>query len=254
MGVQATASGNVLMTDRGGFLVTQECIATPLIPVYLAAAIVCCRTATRRALALGAAAPLFVALGVARLLVVALPPALVSSPVFAIHAFYQLLLAAVVVVGAAAWQHGRGAVAWRRALAGGVIGLGFVYLVGAPYTQGLPQSSCRPPLAVPRRLGRFLHSSSGGTRNDLDAFACAMAAKVDLAVLDGRRWSDSQAHRIVYAGHHPKPGAWRAWGWRVRSSWSEELTYDGRADEGAVRRCRQHHLGGSRAACAVERI
>ena len=36
--------------------------------------------------------PLFVGLGIARLLVVALPAALVGSPLFLIHAFYQLLL------------------------------------------------------------------------------------------------------------------------------------------------------------------
>ena len=36
-GISAHASGNVLWTTRGGFLVTPECVATPLAPVYLAA-------------------------------------------------------------------------------------------------------------------------------------------------------------------------------------------------------------------------
>ena len=35
----AHAAANVLSTPRGGFLVTQECISTPLIPVYLAAVV-----------------------------------------------------------------------------------------------------------------------------------------------------------------------------------------------------------------------
>ena len=37
VGISAHAAANVLWTPRGGFLVTQECISTPLIPVYLAA-------------------------------------------------------------------------------------------------------------------------------------------------------------------------------------------------------------------------
>ena len=64
-GVNAHAAANVLWTPRGGFLVTQECISTPLIPVYLAA--VCAYSATWRRLILGvlATVPLFVALGIA---------------------------------------------------------------------------------------------------------------------------------------------------------------------------------------------
>lgn len=132
-GVSAHAAANVLWTPRGGFLVTQECISTPLIPVYLAA--VCAFAATWRRLILGvvAAAPLFVALGIVRLLVVALPHAVVASPLFLVHAFYQLLLGAVVVVLAALWRHGRSA-APRHALAGALAGLAFVLLLGRYYT------------------------------------------------------------------------------------------------------------------------
>jgi hypothetical protein len=105
-GLDAVATANMLTTSRGSFLVTQECLSTPLIPVYLAAVAAYSRTWRRGALALLAAAPLFFVLGVARLLVVALPNALVGSPRFAIHAFYQVLLAVVVVHLAAAWLHG----------------------------------------------------------------------------------------------------------------------------------------------------
>ncbi len=68
-----------------------------------------------------ATVPLFVGLGIVRLLIVALPDA-VASPLFVVHAFYQLLLAAVLVFLAALWRHGRGA-ALRYALAGVVVGL-----------------------------------------------------------------------------------------------------------------------------------
>ena len=105
-GVSAHAAANVLSTPRGAFIVTQECISTPLVPVYLAA--VCAYSTTWRRLIVGvvAALPLFIVLGIVRLLLVALPDAIVASPLFLVHAFYQLLLAAVVVCLAALWRHG----------------------------------------------------------------------------------------------------------------------------------------------------
>ena len=135
LGVEASAAANVLWTPRGGFIVTQECISTPLIPVYLAAVLAYSRTWRRGAMGLLATAPLFVGLGIARLLVVALPVALVASPVFLVHAFYQLLLAAVVVFLAAFWRHGVGGTALRRALLAVLLGSAFVHLLGAPWTR-----------------------------------------------------------------------------------------------------------------------
>lgn len=132
-GITAHVASNVLWTPRGGFLVTQECIATPLLPVYVAA--ICTYVTTWRWRMLGAAAaiPLFIALGIARLLVVALPE-MVASPLFFVHAFYQLLLGAVVIFVAALWRHGRGR-AIAHAAAGIVVGVLFVYLLGPVYTR-----------------------------------------------------------------------------------------------------------------------
>src|SRR6185295_18532181 len=70
-GVDAHAAENVLWTRRGGFVVTQECISTPLIPVYLAAVCAYAMTWRRRLAGLLATLPLFIALGILRLLVVA---------------------------------------------------------------------------------------------------------------------------------------------------------------------------------------
>jgi exosortase/archaeosortase family protein len=134
MGVSAHAAANVLWTPRGGFLVTQECISTPLIPVYLAAVFAYSATWRRVILGVAATLPLFVALGVMRLLVVALPDALVASPLFLVHAFYQLLLGAVVVFVAALWRHG-GRAAFGYALAGILAGFLFVFLLGPFYTR-----------------------------------------------------------------------------------------------------------------------
>jgi exosortase/archaeosortase family protein len=135
MGVTAAAAANVLSTSRGAFIVTQECISTPLIPVYLAA--VCAYGAGWRQLATGVAAtlPLFAALGVARLLIVALPAAVMTSPTFLVHAFYQLLFGAVVIVLAARWRHG-GRAGLPHAAAGIATGALFVVLAG-PWYAGL---------------------------------------------------------------------------------------------------------------------
>lgn len=121
LGVEATVAANVLWTSKGGFEVTQECIATPLIPLYFAAVMTSGARWRWRLPALAAAVPLFVGLGIARLLVVALPSAVIESPVFVIHAFYQFLLAASIVCAAAAWRRGPGA--WRIAVLGCVAGL-----------------------------------------------------------------------------------------------------------------------------------
>jgi exosortase/archaeosortase family protein len=119
-GIPAHAAANVLWTGSGGFLVTPECIATPLVPVYLAA--VCAYAPTWRRLTVGvlATVPIFLGLGIARLLLVALPAA-VASPLFWVHAFYQLLAGAVVVVAAACWRHRT--TAGRHALGGIVAGI-----------------------------------------------------------------------------------------------------------------------------------
>jgi len=163
VGVSAYAAANVLWTPRGGFLVTQECISTPLIPVYLAA--LCTYSTGRRQLILGvlAAAPIFIALGIARLLVVALPEAVLASPFFLIHAFYQLLLGAVVVLLAALWRHGRRA-ALGHALIGVIVGVLFVRFLGPYYTRlvtfpaGAPLDDPQGAIAFlpPFQIGLFL--------------------------------------------------------------------------------------------------
>ena len=136
LGVSAYAAANVLWTPRGGFLVTQECISTPLIPIYLGA--ICAYSSTWRRLSVGVLAtlPLFTGLGIARLLVVALPDAVVRSPLFVVHAFYQLLLGAVVVFVAALWRHGSRAALGRTAV-GLMVAVLFVKLLGPFYTRAV---------------------------------------------------------------------------------------------------------------------
>lgn len=101
IGVTASATGNLVRTAQGGFLVTQECIATPLIPVYVAAVLAAPLTRGRRLAALSATPVIFFGLGVARLLVLALPSTLIASPDVAVHAFSQVLVAGLLVTGLA---------------------------------------------------------------------------------------------------------------------------------------------------------
>jgi exosortase/archaeosortase family protein len=137
IGMDATASAGLLTTPRGVFLVTQECIATPLIPIYVAAVLVYSRTWARASIGAAAAVPLFFALGMARLLVVALPPGITGSPAVAIHAFSQFLVAAGMVCGVAVWRHGARRSTWVRAGVALALALVCGRLLGGPYTRAI---------------------------------------------------------------------------------------------------------------------
>lgn len=102
-GTTVSVSGALLRTSHGSFLVTQECIFTPLIPVYLAGVLSVPLSRPRRALALLAMPLIFFAVGVARLLVLAVPRAVIPAHDVAIHAFSQTLVAIILVVAAAIW-------------------------------------------------------------------------------------------------------------------------------------------------------
>jgi exosortase/archaeosortase family protein len=142
-GVPAHATANILWGPHGGFLVTVECLVTPLIPIYLAAVMAYSSNWKRMSLGIVAAGPLFVALGVMRLLVVAFPDS-VSSQVFFIHAFYQLLTGAAIVFGAAYWRHRD-----RRTLAFGICGIAagaaFVAIAGPMYLSVVASVTGLPP-------------------------------------------------------------------------------------------------------------
>ncbi len=115
IGVEAQVFDSLLRTEQGRWIISGECVATPLFPVYLAGVILFAGSARSRLLALLGAVPLFLALATARLLVVALPPSLIGSPFVAVHAFYQILAALVVVAIAAhlATDPGRTGRGWR---------------------------------------------------------------------------------------------------------------------------------------------
>lgn len=106
LGVPAVATGNMLVTSRGAFQMTQECLLTPLVPIYLAAAIALPMRGRTRAWLLLLALPVFFVLGILRVLMLALPPAIAASPIFLAHGFYQLVAGVAAIAAASAWAIG----------------------------------------------------------------------------------------------------------------------------------------------------
>ena len=107
-GTTAAVSGAVIRTAHGGFIVTQECIFTPLIPLYVAGALAMPMGWRRRTAMLVATPAVFFAVGVSRLLVLAVPAAVIGSYSVAIHAFSQTLVAVLLVTVAAVRTAGGG--------------------------------------------------------------------------------------------------------------------------------------------------
>jgi exosortase/archaeosortase family protein len=101
-GVDSTAAGPLLTCGHAAYLVTSECILSPLLPLLLAAAVAASTGTLRRVVLVAAALSLFAAASVGRLLVLALPSSLVGHPMFLAHGFRQLLLG-LGVVAVAAW-------------------------------------------------------------------------------------------------------------------------------------------------------
>ncbi len=135
----ATAAGPVLTTTRGAFMVTPECLATALVPLYLALVLAARLSWPRRLLALVAAPPFLAMLAIARVLLLALPPVLASSPLFLVHGFHQTVLA-LIVVGALAWERepvGPGRSFRAAVRSGGAVAAGaaFATLAGGALTR-----------------------------------------------------------------------------------------------------------------------
>lgn len=113
LGIDARLVGRVLITPGGAWTVTPDCVMTPLMPLYLAAGAVVTRSVWQRLGWVLAFAPLFLTLGILRLLTVALPPQLFGAAGVLTHAFYQFLVAGVLLA-AAAWYAAPAAPTSRR--------------------------------------------------------------------------------------------------------------------------------------------
>jgi exosortase/archaeosortase family protein len=96
-GAQAVASGPHLATARGAFVVTPDCLLSPIIPLWVAGVLWWPLPRWQRLVGLALTLPLIGSIAVARLLVLAAPQELVSSPLLVVHGFHQLVMFAALV-------------------------------------------------------------------------------------------------------------------------------------------------------------
>ena len=106
-GAQAVANGAQLTTARGAFVVTSDCLLSPIIPLWVAAVLAWPLTRWQRVTGLVLTLPLIASIAIARLLVLAAPKALVASPLLIVHGFHQLVLFAALVGLTVAWAEPR---------------------------------------------------------------------------------------------------------------------------------------------------
>jgi exosortase/archaeosortase family protein len=96
-GAAAVSNGPQLATARGAFVVTADCLLSPVIPLWVAAVLWRPRARWRWIVGLTLTLPLIGSIAIARLLVLAAPPAVVGSPLLVVHGFHQLVLFAALV-------------------------------------------------------------------------------------------------------------------------------------------------------------
>lgn len=184
-GTAATVNGAGLHTAHGGFLVTQECVFTPLIPVYLAGVLAAPLVPWRRALALAATPVIFFAIGVARVLVLAVPSAFVGSYEVAIHGFSQTLVAVLLVAAAAVWKAGGGRRGAARALMAVGVGLA-AGMAAAPVLGALLGGGAAALQALAGHGHRFVDEQ--GAAAMLPAFQVGLFAALWAAVAGAAAW------------------------------------------------------------------
>jgi exosortase/archaeosortase family protein len=175
-GLTATHTNRLLTTPYGSFFVTGECVTTPLMPLYVAGVLAAPLSRSRRLAALLAFVPVFAILTTLRLLTLAVPPAVVRSPLFLTHGFHQIVLAVGLVCLAAVLARrpdvpGR----LRHAGAGIVAGALIVALAGDAYTQVLLAAAGQVARVAPWMLTTLAAAS-----DDQGALAILPALQVAL--------------------------------------------------------------------------
>ncbi|MBP6716478.1 MAG: hypothetical protein KA205_06420, partial [Acidobacteria bacterium] len=151
LGTSASVTGNVLQARHVAYLITPECITTPLVALYLAALFSTPLRWQTRLIGVAVCLPLFIALSVLRLLTVALPPLILGSDLILTHAFHQIVAGVVAVIGCAIWAR-RG---WSRAQAVGIallvaaVAAALASVVGVGYARALAAVLQTVHLTVP---------------------------------------------------------------------------------------------------------
>ena len=189
-GTETTVMGAGLFTPHGGFLVTQECVFTPLIPVYLAGVLAAPLTPWRRAAALAATPVIFFAVGVSRVLVLAVPVNVVGNYEVAIHGFSQTLVSVLLVCAAAVWTAGSGRPGAARALV--ALGAGVAAGFAAAPVMGLLLGGGAAGLQALTGHGHPFVDEQGAAAV-LPAFQLGLFAALWAAVAGRARWRSALA-------------------------------------------------------------
>jgi exosortase/archaeosortase family protein len=186
-GLTAGSEGSTLVTRHGAFLVTPECLVTPLMPVYLAAALTVPRTWAGRLAAVLAFGPVFALLAWARLLTLALPAALIGSPILAVHGFHQLVLGALVVLAAGLHGAREGQRRAQRLAAAAAVAV-LALLIAPAYGAVLEGEGALLARVLPHTLRRLDQAGdSQGALAMLPAFQVGLLAALWLAAGGARQ-------------------------------------------------------------------
>ena len=204
-GLAAQTFDNVLATSRGSFMVTPECLATALIPLYVAGVLTVRLRWPWRVLALVAAPPLFAALAIARLLLLALPPALAASPLFLVHGFHQLVLAVIAVVLLALWREPPTPRRWARALAraGAALGAAAILAIvaGAALTSAVLGAARAVAFLAPHTLTALAEPGDAqGALALLPVYQAALLLALGMTAFPGV-WRLLSAFALLLASH-----------------------------------------------------
>ncbi len=105
-GADASVTERVLRARGTEYLITPECVTTPLIAFYLAALFASAISQRARLLGVIACLPLFATLAVLRLITVAFPALVLGTTLILTHAFNQILAGVVALVAASLWWRG----------------------------------------------------------------------------------------------------------------------------------------------------
>jgi len=230
LGGHVNTTGNVLVTPRGAFQVTQECLFTPLIPLYIAAALSLPLRPSARVAWVALGVPLFFVLGVTRVLVLALPPLIAERPIFLAHGFYQILAGcAAIVVAAHVAFRGASArtVSARAAAALGAATLGALAVGPAWHAVLLGLAEVVQRVIPSTQISFSTPADEQGALAMLPTFQIGLTLGLWVAMTGGRRWATlmgaagilavSQIALLILlgslaaAGLHPHALSVRAW-------------------------------------------
>lgn len=193
LGDGVTASGNLLSTSQGSFLVTAECVLTPLMPIALAGALTVRSTPARRALFVLAMPPLFVGLNLGRLLVLALPVWFFGGPLFLAHGLRQAVVGVACIGVATYWRNGSPGPAgevFRRAVLSILAAAAAGILAGPLLIRGLlALTSLASPLAQHALTSLSLTGDEQGALAILPAFQMGLLVGLLVARRVSIRWS-----------------------------------------------------------------